>query len=711
MRAGLQGGVRRAAVFSLLLLLGVAGCKAERSTWEPGVVDDHRLTAAATDSVNWLSYGRTYDEQRFSPLDQVNVANVGKLGLAWYADMDTDRGQEATPIVVDGRIYVSTAWSMVKAYDAVTGKPIWSYDPQVPREWAVNACCDVVNRGVAVWGGKVYIGTLDGRLVALDADTGTPVWSVLTIDKTKPYTITGAPRIVKGKVLIGNGGAEYGVRGYVSAYDAETGKQAWRFFTVPGDPTKPFENAAMAAAAKTWRGRWWELGGGGTVWDAMAYDPELDLLYIGTGNGSPWNRKIRSAGYGDNLYLSSIVALRPETGEYVWHYQTTPGDEWDYTATQHIMLADLIIDGAKRKVLMQAPKNGFFYVLDRVTGKLISAKPFAPVNWATGVDMKTGRPIENPAARYSETGRPWPAMPGPLGAHSWYPMSFSPKTGLVYLPEQEVGTVYVPIESFERKRTGWNTGEDLAALSLPDDPKVHARIRRTVKGHLIAWDPVNQREVWRVAHTGAFNGGTLATAGGLVFQGDADGKLWAYRAENGARIWSFDAQSPIMAPPVAYSVGGVQYIAVMVGYGGVAGLGPGALFNPDRTKRNISRLLVFRLDGNNKLPSAPVIDALGSISAPPPSATPSSIAAGQVAFGRSCSVCHGGDAISAGVIRDLRYSGAIASKESFAAIVIDGALKDIGMASFADTLPPPLVEDIRQYLLSRALAARKAEKK
>lgn len=653
---------------------------------------------------DWPEHGRTADEQRYSPLSDINAHTVGHLGLDWYADLDSDRGQEATPVVVSGKLYVSTAWSMVKAYDGPSGKLLWSYDPKVPREWAVNACCDVVNRGVAVADGRVFVGTLDGRLVALEAATGRPLWSVLTIDPTKPYTITGAPRVIKGRVIIGNGGAEYGVRGYVSAYDVKTGERAWRFYTVPGDPSKPFEAPILAKAAKSWFGQWWKLGGGGTVWDSMAYDPVLDLLYIGTGNGSPWNRKLRSAGKGDNLFLSSIVALRPSTGAYVWHYQVTPGDEWDFTATQPIILADIKIDGKDRKVLMQAPKNGFFYVLDRATGKLLSAKAFAPTSWASGIDLKSGRPIENPAARYSETGKPFLQVPGPLGAHSWYPMSYSPKTGLVYLPTQNFPFLYGPDKAFRYHRRGWNLGVLMGSPPLPDDPESLAAIRSSIKGSLVAWDPVRQKAVWRVNFGEAFNGGTLATAGDLVFQGNASGYIVAYRADNGAKLWAFDAQSPIMAAPISYAIKGRQYVAVMVGYGGVAAFGPGALTNADRKKRNISRLMVFSLNGKAALPPVSPLPALALPNPPTDAPIGPGIEQGRQLYERSCSTCHGTGAVTAGIAPDLRHSQAL-SRDVFRAIVLDGALKGAGMAGFAGTLSPDEVEDIRGYLGQRARQA------
>jgi len=420
-------------------VLALAACSRPADAPHVAQVDGLRLAAAKEDGRNWLTHGRTYSEQRYSPLDQVRADNVAKLAPAWSLELDTWRGQEATPLVIDGVMYTTTAWSKVVAINAATGEELWQYDPMVPREVAAKGCCDVVNRGLAAWKGRLFLGTLDGRLVAIDAATGKPVWSVQTTDRSLPYTITGAPRVVKGKVIIGNGGAEYGVRGYVTAYDAETGEQAWRFYTVPGNPADGFESDAMKKAAETWFGEWWKGGGGGTVWDAIVYDPELDLLYIGVGNGSPWNHRQRSEGKGDNLFLSSIVALRPDTGEYVWHYQTTPGETWDYTATQPIILADLTINGEPRKVLMQAPKNGFFYVLDRATGALISARNFVPITWASGVDMATGRPVEDPKARYAEA--PALVVPAPMGAHNWHPMSFSPKTGLVYIPAQEVPLV------------------------------------------------------------------------------------------------------------------------------------------------------------------------------------------------------------------------------------------------------------------------------
>jgi PQQ-dependent dehydrogenase (methanol/ethanol family) len=558
----------------------------------------------------------------------------------------------------------------------------------------------VVNRGVAIWKGRVYVGTLDGRLVAIDAKTGKEAWSVVTVDQTKKYTITGAPRIVKGKVLIGNGGAEFGVRGYISAYDADDGKQLWRFYTVPGDPSQPVEAPILRQAAATWKGEYWKLGGGGTVWDSMAYDPDLDLLYIGVGNGSPWNQRLRSPGGGDNLFLSSIVALKPDTGEYVWHYQTTPGESWDYTATQHIILADLAIEGQPRKVLMQAPKNGFFYVLDRTNGKLISAQPFTTVNWASGVDMKTGRPLMNPAALYGETGKPWIAMPGPFGSHNWQPMSFSPETHLVYLPAQDIPFVYGDPKTFAPNPIAYNTGIDVSLIGIPEDVRAKAQVLASVRGYLKAWDPVTQKEVWRVEQPGAWNGGVLSTAGGLVFEGNAAGSFSAYSADKGAPLWSFAAQTGIIAAPISYAVGGQQYIAVVVGAGGVYPLAAGEAARKGALTQNRSRVLAFRIGGTGKLPPPPP---------PPPIPKPperfadaSKLPTGKLVYQAFCSVCHGDSAVSGGVLPDLRWSPLLPSADGWRNVVLDGSRSKNGMVSFAQVLSPDLAELVRAYVVARA---------
>ncbi len=680
-----------------------AAAAAAAATKRPAAVDAGRLAAADTDSGNWLSYGRTYDEQRFSPLKKINAENVQQLGLAWSFDLDTaHRVQEATPLVIDGVMYVSSAWSKVFALNAATGERIWSYDPKVPGDAAVNACCDVANRGVAAWNGKIYVGTLDGRLIALDAATGKPVWEELTVDKNYRYTITGAPRVVKGKVLIGNGGAEMGVRGYVSAYDAETGKLVWRFYTVPGDPSKGFESPALEKAATTWSGEWWKLGGGGTVWDSIVYDPELDLVYIGTGNGSPWDREHRSPGGGDNLYLSSIVALKAETGEYVWHYQTTPGESWDFTATQPLMLANLKIGGADRKVIMQVPKNGFFYVLDRATGELISAKPVVPTTWATSVDLKTGRPVENPDARYGKTGKPFVSMPGPMGAHSWQPMAFNPQHGLVYVPINEAAFVYIPDKAFRATPLSFNVGADFGTGSLPiEDDKAMAGIKASTKGHLAAWDPVAQKEVWRVQYEHPWSGGALATAGDLVFAGSGSGEVSAYKADTGSKLWTGETQAGVLAAPMTYEVNGEQYVAVEVGWGGAFGLAAGPLALDSHVKGNSPRVLAFKIGGKWKLPAQEPA-APRTLQPPPSTANVAVVAEGKARYHRFCGTCHGDSAVSGGVLPDVRYSAALGNPDLWNQIVRDGALKSQGMVPFASVLSQSESDAVRAYVVSRA---------
>jgi alcohol dehydrogenase (cytochrome c)/quinohemoprotein ethanol dehydrogenase len=671
-----------------LAALMLAGSGAGSAADSPARVDAARMKGADRDAANWLSYGRTYSEQRFSPLSGITVGNASQLSLAWFADLDTDRGQEGTPLVIDGVLYTSTAWSLVKAYDAATGKLLWSYDPQVPRELGVKGCCDVVSRGIAAWKGKIYVATFDARLVALDASTGKPVWSVVT-GTEKNLTITQAPRVVKGRVIIGMSGGEYGIRGYISAFDAETGKRAWRFYTVPGDPSKGFENKAMEMAAKTWSGEWWKNGGGGgVVWDAISYDPELNLVYFGTGNGAEWARGYRSEDKGDNLFLASIVALNADTGQYVWHFQVNPGEEWDYDAVGQLTLAELKIDGKPRKVIMQANKNGFFYVLDRKTGKFISAKPYVHQNWAYGLDPKTGRPIEHEDIRYSTTGKPIVMMPGPDGGHSWHAMAYNPKTGLVYIPAQEISKYFGPVKDFKQSEIGWNLAVDVAGT--PD----------VKKGFLLAWDPVAQKEAWRSDYIGPWNGGIVTTGGNLVIQGDATGHINAYRAEDGAKLWSMDVQSPIMAAPVSYEVNGEQYIAVLSGFGSAFSLQAGKPAAQSGNIRNVSRVLAFKVGGTAALPAAPAPQPL-ALNPPPATADAKTVAAGEPLFGRYCSVCHGENAVGGGVVPDLRASSFLGN-DFFYEIVLNGAMKDAGMAAFKQVLSRDDVTAIRAYLIKRA---------
>jgi len=665
-------------------------------------VDGQRIVNADNEPGSWMTHGRTYSEQRFSPLDQVTTANVGQLGLAWFADLDTNRGQEATPIVVDGALYVSTAWSKVKAYDAKTGKPLWAFDPEVPGQFGVNACCDVVNRGVAVWQGKVFVGTIDGRLIALDSATGKKLWDVVTVDQSKPYTITGAPRVVKGHVLIGNGGAELGVRGYISAYDPDTGNLQWRFYTVPGDPSKGPDGAASdevlaKVAQPTWSGEWWKMGGGGTVWDSMSYDPELDLLYFGVGNGSPWNRKLRSAGKGDNLFLSSIVAVRPDTGEYVWHYQSTNGESWDHTATQQIIIATLNIEGQPRKVVMQAPKNGFFYVIDAATGKLISAKNFTDVAWATHVDLKTGRPVLTKEARYEQTGKPFLSKQNPNGAHTWHSMAFSPQTGYVYLPIHGTPFVYGQPKEFGPRPMTQNVGADFSGNATLDPKKV---LDETF-GRLIAWDPVAQKEVWRVERAGQANGGALATAGGLVFQGTGSGEFTALDARDGKMLWSTPAQTGIVAAPISYAIDGEQYVAIMAGSGSSWALIGGDTNMKGFLRQNVSRLLVYKLGATAQLPPAPAFEQ-PPINPPAATAPASVVARGGGLYDAYCANCHGPAAIQVGILPDLRRTPYLSTDETFDSVVLGGARQAHGMANFSSVLKPEDSHAIRAFVVMRA---------
>ncbi|MGQ0501873.1 MAG: PQQ-dependent dehydrogenase, methanol/ethanol family [Panacagrimonas sp.] len=692
------------AALSLCAVLVLSACdggkpagKSAAANKPAAQVTGERIVAADSEPGSWMSHGRTYSEQRFSPLNKINAESVSKLGLAWTYKLDVDRGTESTPIVVDGVMYVTGAFSIVSALNPVTGKELWKFDPKVPRDKGRDGCCDVVNRGVAVWKGKVYVGAYDGRLIALDAATGAKAWEVDTVaDPERSYTITGAPRIIKGKVIIGNGGAELGVRGYLTAYDAADGKQLWRFFTVPGDPTKPPEGKAMEIARPTWKGdKYFEQGGGGTVWDAMAYDPELDLLYFGVGNGSTWNRRLRSPGGGDNLFLSSIVAIKPDSGEYVWHYQTTPSDTWDYTATQHIILADLKVGEETRKVLMQAPKNGFFYVLDRATGKLLSADKYSKVTWASHVDLKTGRPVETKDGDWTRKAKL--IYPSPLGAHNWQPMSFNPTTGLVYIPMQEAPALYEPdnARSFRGKGT-WNLG--MTPIALPESAKELQGVQDLYKGFLVAWDPVAKKEAWRQPYPMLWNGGTLSTAGGLVFQGTADGRLVAYAADKGDKLWEVAANTGVMAGPMTYEIDGEQYLTVAAGWGGALPLAVAGLSTMTKVQPE-SRVLTFKLGGTAKLPAPK--NAPAPLPEPPAvTANAATIDKGRYLYNDNCGVCHGPSAIGGTVLPDLRYM--TAEKHTIFAGIVAGAYRERGMPNFMNVLKAEDVDAIHQYLIKRA---------
>lgn len=654
---------------------------------------------ALDDSSGWPTIGGSPLEQYFSPVSNINRENIGELGLAWFLELDTNRGQEATPIIVDRTLFSTTAWSKVIAVDAASGRLKWQYDPKVPGPAARKGCCDVVNRGLAYSDGKLFSATLDGRLIALDAKTGDLVWSVQTLDDKWPYTITGAPRVAKGKVFIGNSGADFGVRGYVSAYDTHSGDLVWRFYTVPGDPSAGPDNTASddvlaSTASPTWFGSYWKYGGGGTVWDAIVYDSELDQLYIGVGNGSPWNHRIRSDGRGDNLFLSSIVALDPDTGKYLWHYQQNPAETWDFTATQPIILADLNIEGKDRKVLMQAPKNGFFYVLDRHSGELISAKNFVPTSWATHIDLETGRPVETDNARYSS---PEVALPSSPGAHNWHPMAYSPDTGYVYIPAQSIPFLLKEDDQFKFRPGKWNLGIDLNAAPLPETEGDIEELRNSLSGSLIAWDPVNQSMAWKVEHQRPVNGGVLATAGGLVFQGQSNGIFHAYDATTGEALWEFDAQSGIVAAPMSYRMGGVQYVALLVGYGGATAMALPELY--DTKPRIPGRLLVFTLGGSAELPELP---SVGQPFITAEDLSVDDVERGRLLYADRCSTCHGAGVLSANVVPDLRRSPFQATSASWHSIVIEGLLSDNGMVSFREEISSEDAESIRVYVQKQA---------
>ena len=599
------------AVLMAIAIASPPGARAQT----PRIVDDARLRNAAKQSSEWLTYGFTPAETRYSPAQQINASNVARLGLAWSYEVGRGGGgQEATPLFSNGTLYGITNWSIVFAVDARTGKEKWRWDPEVNQEKVrPKICCGVVQRGVALYQGLVIAPTIDGRLIALEADTGRPVWESRVSYSQENYTITMAPRIAKGKVVIGVSGSELPVRGFFAAYDALTGKFAWRFYTVPGDPSKPFENPALKAAAETWSGDWWKLGGGGTVWDAMAYDPEADLVYIGTGNGGPWPEQLRKSKGKDNLYICSILAVKPETGELKWYFQPVPGDSWDFDSVQQLMLADLAINGRPRKVLMQANKDGFYYVIDRVTGQFISGIPFARITWAKGLDERTGRPFVNPEAHYAT--EPIQISPGPGGAHNWAPMSFNAATGLVYIPTSTVSSsnfavdtefVWKPNQSNLGVRRGPPPKDGGFAPPPPAklDPPPAIGPEPPPEGQprnvLVALDPVAKQIRWQTPGGGSIGGGTLTTAGNLVIQVIPDGHLVAYSADKGEKL--LDLETGLhsgMGPPITYELDGKQYIALMGGVGLVVArnVEPGAP-SPAATAQTVfPKLMTFELDG------------------------------------------------------------------------------------------------------------------
>ncbi len=695
----MRPGFMQRAAAALLAALALTSHTVALSDDKPaGKVDGAFIRANARTTTEWPSYGLDYAETRFSRLDRINTSNVKDLGLVWSYDLESTRAVEATPLVVDGTMYVTASWSVLHAVDVRTGKRLWTYDPQVQRDKAYKGCCDVANRGVALWQGKVFLGSYDGRLIALDAATGRKVWEQDTIaDHKFSYTITGAPRVFKGKVIIGNGGAELGARGYITAYDANTGEQKWRWFIVPGDPSKPFEDESMAMAAKTWdpAGKWWESGGGGNAWDSMTFDPELNLMYVGTGSGTPWAQSKRSPKGGDNLYIASIVALNPDTGQYVWHYQETPGENWDFDSTPPMILADLTIAGKPRKVILHAPKNGFFFAIDRTNGEFISAKNFVDVNWATGYDAK-GRPIETAIARKGD--RPREIIPSPHGPHSWHSMSFNPSTGLVYMPVQSIPLTLMDNKDWTfngsspgeiNSNTGWNTAT-LVNVRLPKSQPF---------GRLVAWDPVQQKAAWTHEHPYPWNGGTLATAGNLVFEGTADGRFMAFDARDGKVLWETRTGGGVIAAPVTYMVDGQQYVSVAVGWGGTYGLSQG-----HSDKRTPGTLYTFAVGSKAPLPDFPSYH-LGEL-VTGVRYNPADMPSGLALYLSNCVMCHGvpgenrGGSLPSVIYLDKAYI------ENLDKFVFKGPAMSRGMPDFTGKLTPEEVEKIKAFIQGTADAVR-----
>ncbi|HKY90018.1 MAG TPA: PQQ-dependent dehydrogenase, methanol/ethanol family [Nevskiaceae bacterium] len=691
MRSGLS-------LWWILGVLALAACG--RSGNETAATTPAATTLAVGDATltnppaaDWPAGGRGFDQQRFSPLDQVDTTNVQRLGLAWSLDIDA-WNVSTVPVAWNGVLYFAVGYTLVHAVDGATGKLLWKHDAQVrgPKmrmAWGI--------RGLALWDDKVLVGTQDGRLLALSAKDGTKVWEVQTTEGEDFRYITGAPLVFDGKVLIGHGGADFGkTRGYVTAYDARDGKPLWRFHTVPGDPSKGFENDAMAMAAKTWTGEWWKHGGGGTVWNAMTYDPEFDRVYLGVGNGSPWNQSIRSPGGGDNLFLCSIVALDAKTGAYAWHFQETPGETWDFNASQDMVLATLPIDGKPRKLLLQAPKNGFFYAIDRETGKFVSAAAFAKVTWAKGVDPATGRPIEEPSARYGlgETL----IWPGPMGAHTWPPMAYSPDTHLAYVPGRDLPGHY-DAKGIDPKRWDATKQGGMGVNPANRDMPTNAG-----QSWLVAWDPVQQKEAWRALTPGASPGGTLATHGGLVFQPDADGKFVAFDAKSGTRLWSFDMGVGSQSAPVTYGIGGKQYVSVLAGFAGQPLLlGSMSAQHGWAGREHPKRLLTFALDAKTPLPPTPPPAQVQPIDDPALAIDAARAATGEMLF-VNCVMCHGLAAIGSGAAPDLRASAVTLSADAFRAVVRDGTLEARGMPRFQE-LSDDELESMRLYVRRQARAA------
>lgn len=650
---------------------------------------------------DWPGVGGQAGEQHFSSLDQIDRKSIGRLHLAWSLDLPGEHTLEATPLAVGGMLYFTGQDSSVYAVEASSGQLKWRFNSERakyrPRHLRLIF---PVNRGVAYAAGEVFVGTLDGRLIALNAQTGKQLWSVKTVADDSMLTITGAPRVFKDKVVIGNGGGDAGQRGYVTAYYIATGEQAWRFYIVPGNPANGFEQPAMAMAAKTWSGEWWRTGTGGTAWDSMVYDSELNRLYIGTGNSAPYNPQLRNPGGGDNLFVCSIVAIDADSGRYIWHYQLNPNESWDYKATANIVMAWINVGGKPQKVLMQAPTNGFFYVLDRETGKLLSVDKLGKVTWADHIDLKTGRPVEAYNIRYAHG--PIEFWPSFIGMHNWQPMSFSPATGLAYIPTSQLGVRWESDDAFVERhppRT-WLfpfASGALVRLVKADDADG--------TGALLAWDPVRKRARWRVHYPHLWNGGVLSTKGGLVFEGDGEGLFHAYDAATGKELWKFDAKLGIIGAPIAYSLAGTEYISVLVGFGGVAGIASEYVSRGWKYNLQPRRLLTFRLDGSGVLPPTPARDfSVAPLDDPNLVLDEAAVTLGAGIYGARCALCHGMNVVSSGVPGpDLRESRIALDLGNFSDLLRTGPLQKNGMPMFDDYSP----EDIRAvYMYVRASARR-----
>ena len=669
----------------------------------PETVDDQRIIKSQQiEPGNWLTHGLTYKEQRFSLLTQINKSNLDELGLAWTKQIgDFNMRMQGTPIVVNGVMYVTNGWSVVYALDAANGTELWRYDPMVDRSYVKLACCGPAhNRGVAIYKGQVFVATFDGRLLALNAKDGSLSWEVDTYHPSAlgRFNITGAPRVAADKVFIGNGSSEAGRRrGYVTAYDAATGEMAWRFYLVPGDPSQPFEHPEMELAAKTWGGEWWKMGGGGTAWNSLVYDEELNSLYIGVGNGAPWPRQIRSPGGGDDLFLTAIISVDVESARMNWFYQTVPGDNWDYSSAMDITLSTIEVDGQQRKVLLQAPKNGFFYVIDRETGELLRAHPYTEaINWATHIDMETGRPVENPNAVF-ETNPQW-MLPANAGAHNWEPQSWDEEAGLMYFYYHDMPNFYSLAEEFVKTGTykirerglslGIGEGEYRRQLEAQSQ-----QIRPPTEGYLGAFDPLTGQYKWRHKLNRAFNGGVLATAGGLLFQGEGDGRLVARDTHDGKQLWEFNALGSFSSAIVSYQIDNIQYLATMVSGNRALDLG--------------GSLLVFRLDGTATMPVR-MKASLPIPKQPEVTVSTDNYLNGERIYSAQCANCHGGIGVPSEISTaapDLRRM-TLDTHNEFLNIVLKGSLAEQGMAGFAEALSVAEAEAIQHFLIVEANALR-----